>query len=603
MAISNLTFLLYFSLLYICGISFVYFSKIRINNIENRIYKFLLTLNILGIVLQIGCDYVSKNYDTIPIIFSNIILKLYLAYFIAWINTIFDYLLALIVPNNRKIVWVNIIFTVIEVIIVILLPFGLFRDVSNKVYYTYGIAINMTFIISAILLILMFILLVLNIKKLNKKKIAPIFMFMFFGIIATIIQQNEPSIIIIAPMETFICGLMYFTIENPDMKMIEQLNIARDQADKANNAKSEFLSNMSHEIRTPLNAIVGFSEALKEEDLPDQAKEEVEDIIAASSSLLEIVNGILDISKIEAGKLEIVSTEYSFKKVYKELVALTEARIGDKMIEFRTHCDETIPPVLYGDHTRVKQVILNLLTNAAKYTKEGYIEFKVSTVIKDDICRLIISVEDSGIGIKNENISKLFSKFERFDLEKNITIEGTGLGLAITKKLMDLMKGKIVVQSIYGKGSKFTLSIDQKIVPKEALEEKVVESIDTSSFENKRVLIVDDNKLNLKVAARLLAPLKITVEEVDSGFACIEKIKEGITYDLILLDDMMPKMNGTETLSYLKAIEGFKTPCVALTANAISGMREKYISAGFDDYLSKPIDKIELNNVLSKFLH
>lgn len=243
-----------------------------------------------------------------------------------------------------------------------------------------------------------------------------------------------PGLLLNSFSSAFATILMYFTIENPDIKMIEQLNIAREQAEKANAAKTDFLSNMSHEIRTPLNAIVGFSNLLLDDkDVPEKAKDEVRDIVMASDNLLEIVNGILDISKIEANKLEIVNNEYSTKKVIDELVALSKGRLGDKPIEFKTNFAPDLPPILYGDAGRIKQICVNILTNAIKYTKEGWIEFKISSVVKDNICRLIISVEDTGIGIKEGNIDKLFNKFERLDLDENVTIEGTGLGLAITK--------------------------------------------------------------------------------------------------------------------------------------------------------------------------
>lgn len=600
------------SLFYIFLLIVVYFSKKRLKSVENRLYILLAITNFLGLLLDIFSVFTIRNMNTHPIL-NFYISKFYLIYLLTWITlfTIYIFIISTKNKSNAKTKeYITKIFTIFSiiysllVIAIIVLPLYYFNE--NNVVYSYGPSASLLYIVSGIYMIIWIICMISNLKNIKSKKYFPIFAYMIIGIVVIYIQMNNPGLLLMSSMETFVTFLMYFTIENPDLKIIEELNIARDQADKANNAKSEFLSNMSHEIRTPLNAIVGFSQALEEENLPDEAKDEVKDIIMASQSLLEIVNGILDISKIEANKLEIVNAEYDFNKVLEELVALTRARMGDKPLQFKTSFDPTIPTVLYGDHTRIKQIILNLLTNAVKYTKEGYINFKVDSVIKEDVCRLIISVEDSGIGIKEENINKLFSKFERFDLEKNITIEGTGLGLAITKKLVDLMNGKIVVQSTYGEGSRFTVAIDQKIVKtptitiKDQNEQKEVKAFDVSG---KRILVVDDNKLNLKVATRLLKEYNVEIETIDSGFECIEKIKAGQTYDLILMDDMMPKMTGTETIAKLKQIEGYNIPTIALTANAISGMKEKYMKAGFDGYLSKPIDKLELNRIINDFLN
>ena len=273
-----------------------------------------------------------------------------------------------------------------------------------------------------------------------------------------------PQLFIIGFVFSLIVIIMYFTIENPDVKLLNELELAKQNAERANEAKTDFLSSMSHEIRTPLNAIVGFSNSILEDETIEEAKAEAKDIIMASQNLLEIVNGILDISKIEAGKMEIVEVEYCPLEVFDNIAKLIKPRIGEKPIELKTNFSPDIPAVLYGDMNKVREVITNLLTNAAKYTEKGIIDLSVQCINTKNKSKLVISVEDTGRGIKPDKIDKLFTKFQRLEEDKNTDIEGTGLGLAITKSLVDMLDGKIEVDSTYGKGSTFTVTLNQRIV-------------------------------------------------------------------------------------------------------------------------------------------
>lgn len=592
----------------------IYSLKDKVRNDDNRIYRWILICNVFLLVIELifTCTiYYYKDNLALIMIFE----KIYFIYNLIWI-LVFSYYIILTANEKNKKVYdflhadhnMNVIgllvFIVLMSVIILLLPLEHGYE-NGYVAYSYGMAPDFMSFIAGIMIMIAISSIVINRKTLNKKKIIPMIIFPILMTFFFMIHAVYPDVMLTSLSITIISHIMYHTIENPDMKMIEQLNLAKEVAEKANLAKSEFLSNMSHEIRTPLNAVVGFSECILQEETLESAKDDARDIIMASQNLLEIVNGVLDISKIEANKMEIINKEYNLKQELTDLARLTVTRIGEKPVVFNTSFSDDLPAILFGDVQKIKQIIINILTNAIKYTDKGRIDFVVSCINDKEQTTLIISVEDTGRGIKPEKIEKLFTKFERLDEEGNTTIEGTGLGLAITKKLVEMLGGKIVVQSKFQEGSKFTVYIKQIIREYNLSHDKLQnDSKDVSEFDfsNRRILVVDDNKINLKLANRILTGFKIECVEANSGSECLEKLASSEKYDMIFMDDMMPHMSGTETLHKLKEMENFNTPVIALTANAIEGMRESYLKEGFNDYLSKPIDKVELTRILSKFL-
>lgn len=579
----------------------IFFTKKNINNIEVNIYRNLLILNLFFSINAMAVYCVAKTIGTELLVAFMQKIHLSLLNIIGHIFLTYNIEINQFNPKIKKgITTITNLFVIVIVILIFISPIKVINydeilDVGGISYY-----ISITGIIIAFIF-----LIILNIRYLlrnkdNIKKSIPFFVLIILFGIGLLLRLHYPEIITETYCVAFALLVMYFTIENPDVKLLNQVETARDKAEKANAAKTDFLSSMSHEIRTPLNAIVGFSQAIQEETTIEAAKQDAKDIILASQNLLEIVNGILDISKIEANKMEISNTKYNIKTESENLYKLIKPRIGEKPIEFVMNIAPDVPTTLYGDKGKVKEIMTNLLTNAVKYTEQGEINLEISCINKNDNSTIIISVEDTGRGIKPEKIDKLFTKFERLDEDRNTTLEGTGLGLAITKRLVEMMNGKIIVQSVFGSGSKFTVYLPQKIIYDKEL--KVEPQKEVLNLVNKKVLVVDDNDLNLKIADRLLKKYNLQVDTCKSGYECLEKIKDQ-TYDLIFMDDMMPKMSGTETLHIIQESPTFKTKVIALTANAIEGMKEKYIEEGFNDYLAKPIDNDELEKVLRRHLN
>ncbi|MBE6139796.1 MAG: response regulator [Firmicutes bacterium] len=606
MQINNYIFFSIAGLINLILLMIIFFSKKRKNLFENNIYILLMFCTLFGIINEIVMVYCVPFLE-LHLFIKEFVAKLFLVITEGWIFLLCLY--TAIVSNNlvdkktinlkKQVFLLTILYCVLAIITCCLPIEYAYNDTGTSWLYTYGPSTKLVFV-TAIIFIGISLLYIFKTKN-KTRKFIPVYVYTVLSIIVSFIQQIDPNLLMISFMETVIILLMYFTIENPDVKMVNELEYAKNMAEKANRAKSDFLSSMSHEIRTPLNAIVGLSECIKNSDDIEEIHEDANDVVMASQNLLEIVNGILDISKIEADKMEIIESNYNPLEVLKDLTTIAETRIGEKEIELRCNFAEDLPNSLYGDQGKLKQIITNMLSNAVKYTEKGHIDFNVSCINEKDKCKLQIIISDTGRGIKPEQMDTIFNKFERAEEDKNSTIEGTGLGLAITKSLVEMMGGKILVHSTYGEGSKFTVFLEQKYSKGEE-NTKVVKD-EKISYSDKKALIVDDNKLNIKVASKVLSEFELNIDSADSGFSAIEKIENNEHYDIIFMDIMMPKMSGVETLKKLKDIDGFNTPVVALTADAMEGKSTKYIEVGFNDYLSKPINKDELKRVLDKCLN
>jgi len=421
---------------------------------------------------------------------------------------------------------------------------------------------------------------------------------------------------IISVIIVFISGLLGIISFRNEARIAEKAKI---NAINANASKTKFLATISHEIRTPMNAIIGFSEIeLLKEETPTEIKNTFRKIHNSGYMLLGIINDILDLSKIETGKFEIVPINYDTASLINDTVQLNLMRIGSKPIEFTLKVAENLPAKLFGDELRIKQILNNLLSNAIKYTKEGQVNVSFALALRDkETVNLVITVSDTGQGMTKEQVEHLFDEYSRFNMELNRTIEGTGLGMSITKRLVEMMDGKIIVESEAGKGSVFTVRVAQTLTGSEELGKELAENLQSLRFSGESqlkeiqkvreympygsVLVVDDVETNLTVAMGLMAPYGLKIELLASGIEALERIKEGNVYDIVFMDHMMPEMDGIETTKKIRET-GYTKPIIALTANAVAGQSNMFLKNGFDDFISKPIDIRQLNKVLKTWI-
>ena len=453
-------------LIFQLALHLVYTLKKKIPNIDNRLYSRMLLFNTITLICFVSlcaCNYYNNKY--VATIFNKVALFSTLSWALLFAFYIFMVVIEkktdivkYVIKREKKILRSLYFIMFLYLVIVLLLPL----DIDGTPISTPGFIfwdINIL-----VLLITASILIITNRKNIDRKKLLPFYLCFLTFLCVPLVLALFPEVTFGFIVFTIISYIMYNTIENPDLKMLSELTLAKDQADKANRAKTDFLASMSHEIRTPLNAIVGLSQLVHESDDINNIKEDTEDILLASQNLLDIVNGIMDINELDANNVDLLEDKYNIKEVLEELSRMTRFRIGNKDIKLRCSFDDNLPDYLFGDRDKVKRIMSNLLTNAVKYTDNGFIDFIVESKNINDICELRILVKDTGKGISSENIDSIFNKFYREDMDKDSDISGTGLGLSITKGLVELMDGKITVDSTLNLGSTFIVNINQKIV-------------------------------------------------------------------------------------------------------------------------------------------
>ena len=513
-------------------------------------------------------------------------------------------------PISRKIMW-NDIVRVIAMIVYLFMPFQMIDP--NNINFIQGIAeyyVALFMFVSGAISLYETVFIYKNQTLFNKLSVVFVYAVMLVAIICQYLIKDTTVYCLCAAIQIY---FLYFMVENPDIMLRREIENLKSGIDKSNKAKTDFLSNMSHEIRTPMNAIVGFSDSLltNPEFDPKIARTDIENIYTAGNNLVDIINNILDISKIESEQNTINSKNCNLDKIVKELASVIKSRIGKKPIEFITELDEHIPSVIWGDSTKIYQILLNISNNSVKYTEVGKIKLTCipETVDSKEVI-LHFKITDTGYGIKKEDFDKVFKKYSRLDDATDNEIEGTGLGLVITKQFVELMGGKIWFTSEFEVGTTFFIDIPfkvidetpigkQKDVSSEKTDDGFIKHLDCSNY---TVLIVDDNDTNLKVATRLLEEYRFKIDTAKNGKDCVYKFKYGNHYDMILLDDMMPEMDGVDTVKVIKKLDVFDIPpIVAFTANAMTGMGEKYIEAGFDYYLPMPVSLQELDELVTTY--
>lgn len=596
-------------------IGLMYLSSHNRKTRSSKCFLVLLVCCAINLIFDVTTVYTVNHLEAVPPVLNRIVHDFFLGSLSVLFYLAYKYLETMIEEELGESIYRHGRFSYVPMIIsllgVIFLP--LYYVESKRSNYSYGPAVYSTYF-GVIVYVGYIIWLIMKYgKRIPAKKRRTIRLALLSEIPLAICQILVPDTLITCLGLSLIVLGIYMTTENPDALLAEQLEKEKRRADNANAAKTNFLANMSHEIRTPITAVLGMNELILRESKEKEIKQYARNVNGAAKSLLSIINDILDISKIEAGKLKVITAEYNVASVLRDVINMITFKANLKELEFIVQVDEVLPSCLMGDDIRLRQILVNLLNNAVKYTPKGSVTLQVIRLNSADEkeARIRFVVKDTGIGIKEEDMEKLCAPFERIEEKRNRNIEGTGLGMSITKQLLDLLHSRLEVQSVYGEGSEFAFELCQEIAdatPIGPMEEVSVE-IDSGyrqSFvaPNARILMVDDNDLNRRVFVGLLKATKMQIDEASSGKECLEKVQT-TKYDIIFLDHMMPEMDGIETLHAMKQMENYPSksaPVVVLTANAIVGAKEKYLREGFDAFLAKPIDYKKLEALTVELL-
>ena len=577
------------SLIFILILNIVYFSKKRADLEENKPYKVILISSLIvatiDTVIHIICsantfESIVNNYYTL----LNYLNKILSALFSVIFSSLFFYTLLITYDKVRKnpkkistiLIIANIVFSVIML-------FTNIELVDAKVATNVtGATTMLGYAMVAIMLTCSLLVALTNIKKLDKRYL-PIFIVFLLLVILYFFSLLIPGMIIYDLILALMCYIMYFTIENPDMKLLKEMHKAKEISDNANEEKTMFLYNMTQEIRNTTDKINDEADIILDSDSLEQDKDSARNIKGETAKFRSTVNDIMDVSAIDTSSIKIYNSKYNIKNLLKEIVSMYNGVCMNKGLEFRTNIEHNIPELLYGDSIGLKKSIMNILNTSIKNTLKGYIEFNVNIIKKNDICRLIITIEDSGIGIKSSELEK-------------IKIDNKNISLAY--KLITLMNGTMVISSDYGIGSKIKIVLDQRVVDNISREEKQYNEV----YNNKKILIVDDSEAGIKIIEKLLKGSNIIIDKAFTGRECLDKIRSKNKYDVILLDEELSQIKGYELLIKLKEIRSFNIPVILLSKDNSYEYNEEYKRLGFSGILIKPIKKEILITSIDKFM-